>query len=136
MSLLTAEEMKYLDDYLDEMGWVISKDGVRYARLKQLVRGLRDAQLTKCQKSEELLREGYEEKARKQDPELKRNVEILLTILGYALLAYNDRRITSKETNLYWDYVTDGICSLLPNVRKQEREETRVNKINRIFWEA
>ncbi|KKN75187.1 hypothetical protein LCGC14_0383460 [marine sediment metagenome] len=48
---LTPEEIKkYLDDYLDEMGWVISKDGMQYAWLKQLIK--RVSQLAKVQKDE------------------------------------------------------------------------------------
>ena len=48
--LLTPEEItEYLDAYLEEVGWVISKDSIQYAWLRQLIR--RVAQLAKSQEA-------------------------------------------------------------------------------------
>ena len=59
-----TDEKGYLDAYLEELGWLIPKDGMQYAWLKQLIRRVANAQL-------EAVRPAIEEAKKEVSEEIK-----------------------------------------------------------------
>jgi len=49
-------------------------------------------------------------------PELRKEIERLEILFGYALLAYDDKSITIDEMDLYKEYVTDQILARIPKL--------------------